>query len=132
MRVTGARNRTTTNSSIPLRPSPTPKQQQLHNNNYTTPNNNNYTTTTYKQHNNKTTNPSTTTTTPQVFKTPEVCRVYIGSFNATPSGAPAPPDAAKNPECAALFERERAALLDDLAEIPARSCDRKGARARAF
>ncbi|GBF98304.1 hypothetical protein Rsub_10967 [Raphidocelis subcapitata] len=56
----------------------------------------------------------------KVFKTPEVCRVYIGSFNAD-----APINTAKNPECAALFQREHEALLEDLHDIPARSCDRK-------
>ena len=68
---------------------------------------------------------TTTDNAPQVFKTPEVCRVYIGSFNAD-----APIDARKNPECAGLFARERDALLDDLRDIPARSCDRKGASSR--
>lgn len=56
----------------------------------------------------------------KVFKTPEVCRVYIGSFNAD-----APINRSKNPECFGLFEKEHASLLDDLYEIPARSCDRK-------
>ncbi|KAI8474973.1 MAG: P-loop containing nucleoside triphosphate hydrolase protein [Monoraphidium minutum] len=56
----------------------------------------------------------------KVFRTPEVCRVYIGSFNA---GKPI--DASRNPECVGLFEKEHAALLEDLHEIPARSCDRK-------
>jgi EH domain-containing protein 1 len=46
--------------------------------------------------------------------------VYIGSFNSE-----APIDAAKNPQCVELFEKEQAQLLHDLYEIPSRSCDRK-------
>ena len=79
----------------------------------------------------------------KVFKTPEVCRVYVGSFNAggdnsaasgsgegaggdgAAAAAPPPPPPSKNPECARLFAREQAALMDDLAEVPARCCDRK-------
>jgi hypothetical protein len=38
--------------------------------------------------------------------------VYIGSFNAD-----APINKAKNPECVGLFEKEHAALLDDLYEV---------------
>ncbi|WIA09631.1 hypothetical protein OEZ85_009020 [Tetradesmus obliquus] len=56
----------------------------------------------------------------KVFKSPEVCKVYIGSFNSE-----APIDAAKNPHCVELFEKEQAQLLHDLYEIPSRSCDRK-------
>ena len=58
---------------------------------------------------------------PQVFKTPEVCRVYIGSFNA---GKPI--DATRNPECVGLFEREHASLLEDLSEVRGRRGRRKG------
>jgi EH domain-containing protein 1 len=47
-------------------------------------------------------------------------QVYIGSFNSE-----APIDAAKNPHCVDLFEKEQAQLLHDLYEIPSRSCDRK-------
>jgi EH domain-containing protein 1 len=47
-------------------------------------------------------------------------QVYIGSFNSE-----APIDAAKNPHCVELFEKEQAQLLHDLYEIPSRSCDRK-------
>eukprot|EP00775_Hariotina_reticulata_P005540 gene5540-5776_t len=56
----------------------------------------------------------------KVFKSPEVCKVYIGSFNSE-----APIDKAKNPHCVDLFEAEQAQLLHDLYEIPTRSCDRK-------
>lgn len=56
----------------------------------------------------------------KVFKSPEVCRVYIGSFN---SEAPISTD--KNPHGKALFEAEQANLFHDLYEIPQRSCDRK-------
>lgn len=56
----------------------------------------------------------------KVFKSPEVCKVYIGSFN---SEAPIQED--KNPYGKALFLSEQENLLKDLYEIPARSCDRK-------
>lgn len=56
----------------------------------------------------------------RVFGSPEVCRVYIGSFNAD---APIRDDV--NPTGKALFEREQEDLLHDLYAIPARSCDRK-------
>ncbi|KAK2080274.1 hypothetical protein QBZ16_000127 [Prototheca wickerhamii] len=56
----------------------------------------------------------------KVFRAPEVCRVYIGSFNA---GHPIREDV--NPLGRALFEKEQEDLLHDLYEIPARSCDRK-------
>lgn len=56
----------------------------------------------------------------KVFRSPEVCRVYIGSFNA---GAPIREDV--NPGGRALFEKEQEDLLHDLYDIPARSCDRK-------
>ncbi len=56
----------------------------------------------------------------KVFKNPEVCRVYVGSFNA---GAPIREDV--NPAGKALFEKEQEDLLHDLYEIPARSCDRR-------
>lgn len=58
-----------------------------------------------------------------MFKTPEVVRVYIGSFGDQPGGGGG---AGRNPQCAGLFEQEQAALLDDLHEIPQRCCDRKG------
>lgn len=56
----------------------------------------------------------------KVFKSPEVCRVYIGSFNSE-----APISEAKNPQCKQLFEAEQKELLQHLYEIPTRSCDRK-------
>eukprot|EP00887_Chlorella_sp_A99_P005433 scaffold1.g5433.t1 len=56
----------------------------------------------------------------KVFRSPEVCRVYIGSFNAS---QPIREDV--NPSCKALFEKEQEDLLHDLYDIPARSCDRK-------
>ena len=51
----------------------------------------------------------------KVFRSPEVCRVYIGSFNG---GAPAAGD--KNPAGVGLFEAEEADLLRDLKDIPTR------------
>ena len=56
----------------------------------------------------------------KVFRSPEVCRVYIGSFNA---GKPIREDV--NPAGKKLFEKEQEDLLHDLYDIPARSCDRK-------
>lgn len=56
----------------------------------------------------------------KVFKSPEVCRVYIGSFNSE-----APINDQKNPNCKELFEAEQRELLQHLYEIPTRSCDRK-------
>ncbi|PSC74976.1 EH domain-containing 1-like [Micractinium conductrix] len=56
----------------------------------------------------------------RIFRSPEVCRVYIGSFNA---GAPIREDV--NPAGRPLFEREQEDLLHDLYDIPARSCDRR-------
>jgi hypothetical protein len=56
----------------------------------------------------------------QIFKTPEVVRVYVGSFNPD-----APISTARNPHGAALFEAEQKELLEALYEIPQRSADRK-------
>eukprot|EP00884_Botryococcus_braunii_P005177 jgi/Botrbrau1/14660/Bobra.0108s0021.1 len=56
----------------------------------------------------------------KVFRTPEVCRVYIGSFNAN-----VPIRSDLNPDGVKLFEKEQADLLQDLYEIPQRSCDRR-------
>jgi EH domain-containing protein 1 len=56
----------------------------------------------------------------KVFKSPEVCRVYIGSFNGS---AGIREDV--NPAMKQLFEKEQEDLLHDLYDIPARSCDRK-------
>ena len=50
----------------------------------------------------------------------QVCKVYLGSFNA---GVPIRSDL--NPAGQELFQKEQAALLNDLYEIPQRSCDRK-------
>ncbi len=54
----------------------------------------------------------------------QVCKVYIGSFNAD-----RPVRTDLNPAGAELFEKEQADLLQDLFDIPQRACDRK---ARAF
>lgn len=56
----------------------------------------------------------------KVFRSPEVCRVYIGSFNGL---KPIREDI--NPNCLPLFQKEQADLLTDLYDIPSRSCDRK-------
>eukprot|EP01023_Acetabularia_acetabulum_P005283 TRINITY_DN12158_c0_g1_i2.p1 TRINITY_DN12158_c0_g1~~TRINITY_DN12158_c0_g1_i2.p1 ORF type:complete len:593 (-),score=84.80 TRINITY_DN12158_c0_g1_i2:227-1900(-) len=56
----------------------------------------------------------------KVFRTPEVVRVYMGSFNA---GKPIRDDI--NPFSRNLFESEQQDLLNDLYEMPHRSCDRK-------
>ncbi|KDD73486.1 hypothetical protein H632_c2126p0 [Helicosporidium sp. ATCC 50920] len=56
----------------------------------------------------------------RVVGSPEVARVYVGSFNA---GHPVREDV--NPEGKALFEKEHEDLLHDLYAIPARACDRK-------
>jgi EH domain-containing protein 1 len=49
----------------------------------------------------------------KVFKSPEVCRVYMGSFSAG-GGADG---GARNPECAGLFAKEHASLMEDLADV---------------
>ncbi|EIE18740.1 hypothetical protein COCSUDRAFT_38543 [Coccomyxa subellipsoidea C-169] len=56
----------------------------------------------------------------KVFKSPEVCKVYIGSFNADK-----PIRTDLNPAGLELFEKEQADLLQDLFDIPQRACDRK-------
>lgn len=56
----------------------------------------------------------------KVFKSPEVCKVYLGSFNADK-----PIRTDLNPAGAELFAKEQSDLLNDLYEIPQRSCDRK-------
>lgn len=56
----------------------------------------------------------------KVFKNPEVCRVYVGSFNGDKSVRDD-----INPSGKELFEAEQADLMVDLFEIPKRSCDRK-------
>jgi len=54
----------------------------------------------------------------KVFGSPEVCRVYLGSFNA---------DRTVRPGCEleGLFRREQEALLNDLLAIPSKAGDRK-------
>jgi len=54
----------------------------------------------------------------KVFMTPEVCKVYVGSFNTEPIRT----DVNKMHE---IFQMEHDALLNDLMNIPAKSCDRK-------
>jgi|UniRef100_A0A7S0X8V2 EH domain-containing protein 1 len=55
----------------------------------------------------------------KVFMTPEVCKVYVGSFNDKP------PITDNNQLGAELFAKEHADLMKDLLDIPQRSCDRK-------
>lgn len=50
----------------------------------------------------------------------QVCKVYIGSFNADK-----PIRTDLNPAGLELFEKEQADLLQDLFDIPQRACDRK-------
>jgi len=50
----------------------------------------------------------------------QVCKVYIGSFNADK-----PIRSDLNPAGLELFEKEQADLLQDLYDIPQRACDRK-------
>eukprot|EP00898_Chlorokybus_atmophyticus_P007677 jgi/Chlat1/7910/Chrsp68S07352 len=58
----------------------------------------------------------------KVLNTPEVVRVYIGSFNAKPL----PPDNQREDAIGTqLFIKEQDDLLRDLKDIPKRSCDRK-------
>ncbi|XP_014505029.1 EH domain-containing protein 1 [Vigna radiata var. radiata] len=56
----------------------------------------------------------------KVLKTPEVMRVYIGSFNDMPVN-----DAATGPLGKELFEKEQDDLLSDLKDIPKAACDRR-------
>ncbi|KAK7300019.1 hypothetical protein RJT34_10850 [Clitoria ternatea] len=56
----------------------------------------------------------------KVLKTPEVMRVYIGSFNDKPVN-----DAASGPIGKELFEKEQDDLLSDLKDIPKAACDRR-------
>eukprot|EP00899_Mesostigma_viride_P011205 jgi/Mesvir1/20085/Mv13333-RA.1 len=56
----------------------------------------------------------------KVLGTPEVTRVYIGSFNDKPTTADP-----SNPLGGALFTAEQNDLLNDLRDIPKKSCDRK-------
>ncbi|XP_077209892.1 EH domain-containing protein 1-like isoform X2 [Tasmannia lanceolata] len=56
----------------------------------------------------------------KVLNTPEVMRVYIGSFNDK-----AVDEAAVGPIGKELFEREQDDLLSDLKDIPKKACDRR-------
>lgn len=56
----------------------------------------------------------------KVLNTPEVMRVYIGSFNDRPVN-----EAAIGPIGKELFEREQDDLLSDLKDIPKKACDRR-------
>ncbi|XP_023520754.1 EH domain-containing protein 1-like [Cucurbita pepo subsp. pepo] len=56
----------------------------------------------------------------KVLNTPEVVRVYIGSFNDQPVN-----EAATGPLGKDLFEKEQEDLLSDLKDIPKKACDRK-------
>ncbi|URE03824.1 Dynamin family [Musa troglodytarum] len=56
----------------------------------------------------------------KVLNTPEVMRVYIGSFNDKPVN-----NIAVGPVGKELFEREQNDLLSDLKDIPKKACDRK-------
>ncbi|KAG6695462.1 hypothetical protein I3842_09G098500 [Carya illinoinensis] len=56
----------------------------------------------------------------KVLNTPEVVRVYIGSFNDKPVN-----EAAVGPIGRDLFEKEQDDLLADLIDIPKKACDRR-------
>lgn len=56
----------------------------------------------------------------KVLNTPEVMRVYIGSFNDKPVNV-----AAAGPLGRELFEKEQEDLLTDLKDIPKKACDRR-------
>ncbi|KAI5084180.1 hypothetical protein GOP47_0000349 [Adiantum capillus-veneris] len=56
----------------------------------------------------------------KVLNTPEVMRVYIGSFNDKPIN-----ETAVGPIGKELFEREQEDLLADLKDIPRKACDRR-------
>ncbi|VFQ82524.1 unnamed protein product [Cuscuta campestris] len=56
----------------------------------------------------------------KVLNTPEVMRVYIGSFNDKPIN-----EAATGPLGKELFEKEQDDLLSDLRDIPKKACDRR-------
>ncbi|XP_034679416.1 EH domain-containing protein 1 [Vitis riparia] len=56
----------------------------------------------------------------KVLNTPEVMRVYIGSFNDKPVK-----EAAVGPIGKELFEKEQENLLSDLKDIPKKACDRR-------
>ncbi|KAH7545280.1 hypothetical protein FEM48_Zijuj01G0076900 [Ziziphus jujuba var. spinosa] len=56
----------------------------------------------------------------KVLNTPEVVRVYIGSFNDKPVN-----EASTGPMGRDLFEKEQDDLLADLVDIPKKACDRR-------
>lgn len=56
----------------------------------------------------------------KVLNTPEVVRVYIGSFNDKPVN-----ESAVGPMGKELFEKEQNDLLADLVDIPKKACDRR-------
>ncbi|KAG8058151.1 hypothetical protein GUJ93_ZPchr0002g26387 [Zizania palustris] len=56
----------------------------------------------------------------KVLNTPEVARVYIGSFNDKPVS-----ESAVGPIGKDLFEKEQEDLLCDLKDIPKKACDRR-------
>ncbi|CAI0436322.1 unnamed protein product [Linum tenue] len=56
----------------------------------------------------------------KVLNTPEVMRVYIGSFNDKPVS-----EDAVGPLGKELFEKEQSDLLSDLKDIPKKACDRR-------
>lgn len=56
----------------------------------------------------------------KVLNTPEVTRVYIGSFNDKPING-----AAAGPIGKELFEKEQEDVLADLKDIPKKACDRR-------
>ncbi|CAL0310861.1 unnamed protein product [Lupinus luteus] len=56
----------------------------------------------------------------KVLNTPEVSRVYIGSFNNKPVN-----DAISGPIGNELFQKEQEDLLSDLKDIPKKACDRR-------
>ncbi|KAL0302005.1 UNVERIFIED_CONTAM: EH domain-containing protein 1 [Sesamum radiatum] len=56
----------------------------------------------------------------KVLNTPEVMRVYIGSFNDKPMR-----EGVSGPMGKELFEKEQEDLLSDLKDIPKKACDRR-------
>lgn len=55
----------------------------------------------------------------KVFNTPEVCKVYVGTFSGKP------PNTEKNHLGKEIFDKEMNDLVSDLRSIPTRACDRK-------
>ncbi|XP_047315448.1 EH domain-containing protein 1-like [Impatiens glandulifera] len=56
----------------------------------------------------------------KVLNTPEVARIYIGSFNDRPIN-----EVASGPVGKELFEKEQDDLLQDIKDIPKKACDRR-------